>query len=196
MKTKTINDLCLSDHLRQERADRMVEILSTVGIGTVKWIVPSTKNPDVVYRFSTTGIIFVCSKSNDMVMTAYLVNKSKAYAVFNGKPPKELWKKILENEKKGLTHDQGYVIIALERNKRKELIIMIAVLDWCDGFGNDTCMLGIYESVEIARDKVAPYGENDKFHERRYQEFNLNEEVCFDYYEAEPLHKKKKKKRG
>ena len=105
MKTKTINDLCLSDHLRQKRADRMVEILSTVGIGTVKWIVPSTKNPDVVYRFSTTGIIFVCSKSNDMVMTAYLVNKSKAYAVFNGKPPKELWKKILENEKKGLTHD-------------------------------------------------------------------------------------------
>ena len=119
MKTKTINDLCLSDHLRQERADRMVEILSTVGIGTVKWIVPSTKNPDVVYRFSTTGIIFVCSKSNDMVMTAYLVNKSKAYAVFNGKPPKELWKKILENEKKGLTHDQGYVIIALERNERR-----------------------------------------------------------------------------
>ena len=124
MKTKTINDLCLSDHLRQERADRMVEILSTVGIGTVKWIVPSTKNPDVIYRFSTTGIIFVCSKSNDMVMTAYLVNKSKAYAVFNGKPPKEHWKKILENEKKGLTHDQGYVIIALERNKRKEMIIM------------------------------------------------------------------------
>lgn len=123
MKTKTINDLCLSDHLRQKRADRMVEILSTVGIGTVKWIVPSTKNPDVVYRFSTTGIIFVCSKSNDMVMTAYLVNKSKAYAVFNGKPPKELWKKILENEKKGLTHDQGYVIIALERNERKEMIL-------------------------------------------------------------------------
>lgn len=71
---------------------------------------------------------------------------------------------------------------------------MIAVLEWCDGFGNDTCVLGIYDSIETARNKVAPYGESDKYHERRYQEFDLNEEVYFDYYEAEPLHKKNRKR--
>ncbi len=73
---------------------------------------------------------------------------------------------------------------------------MIAVLGWCDGFGNDTYVFGIYDSIETARNKVAPYDENDKTHERRYQEFNLNEEVYFDYYEAEPLHEKRKRKRG
>lgn len=37
---------------------------------------------------------------------------------------------------------------------------MIAVLGWCDGFGNDTFVVGIFDDVEIAR-KVCKRSYND-----------------------------------
>ena len=116
--TKSINSLYLSEHLKTDRADRMVEILMSVGIGVVKWVRQSTKDPGIEYRFSSTGVMFVVAKEYDLITTAYIVNSKKVSAIFDGNAPKELWKKVLENEKKGLTHNQGYAIIALERNER------------------------------------------------------------------------------
>lgn len=69
---------------------------------------------------------------------------------------------------------------------------MIAVLSWCDGFGNDTCVMGICESKDVAQ-KIfkSTYGE----HETRYQEIDLNTECFLDYYEAKPLFDKNTSKR-
>ena len=105
MKTHPINDLYMSEHLKTESADRMVNILMTVGLGEIKWSVDSELNDDVIYKLSTTGVIFVVSKKSSMVMTAYIVNREKVSAIFHGNTPEELWKAVKKNEKKGLTHN-------------------------------------------------------------------------------------------
>lgn len=73
---------------------------------------------------------------------------------------------------------------------------MIAVLEWVDGFGNDTAVMGIFDNVEAAQKVFSPYPQNDSDHERRFTEIKINEEDYFDYYDGEPLYPKKKKKRG
>jgi hypothetical protein len=71
---------------------------------------------------------------------------------------------------------------------------MIAILGWQDGFGCDTCVIGIFNSVEDAR-KVFNKEYNE--HETRYQEISLNTLQDFDWYDAKPLFSKNKsKKRG
>ena len=68
---------------------------------------------------------------------------------------------------------------------------MIAVLAWIDGFGADTDVVGIFETLEQARE-CFPWDRNEN-NPRRYQEFNLNEETYFDYYDQPFLHKRKRK---
>ena len=51
---------------------------------------------------------------------------------------------------------------------------MFAVLEWVDGFGNDTRVAGIYPTL----DEAIVYDEND-----RWIEFEFGE-VNFDWYEA------------
>lgn len=65
---------------------------------------------------------------------------------------------------------------------------MIAVLGWVDGFGADTVVMGIYQSLEDAI--IAGYGE--KF---QYQEFEFGE-VDFDIYDCKTYDGGKKQKRG
>ena len=55
---------------------------------------------------------------------------------------------------------------------------------------DDTCVFGIYENLETAKEHcidVTCYGGQ----ELRYQTFLLNSQVDFDYYEAKPLFNKK-----
>ena len=111
MKTHPINQLYMSEHLKNERADRVVNILMTVGLGEIKWSVDSELNDDVIYKISTTGVLFVVSKKSSMVMTAYIINREKVSAIFHGKTPDELWKIVKKNEKKGLTHNWQCAII-------------------------------------------------------------------------------------
>lgn len=63
---------------------------------------------------------------------------------------------------------------------------MIAVMGWVDGFGNDTVVLGIFENIEKAKEKMQDFKDNDI----RYQEILLNEITYdIDYYEGLPLYK-------
>lgn len=67
---------------------------------------------------------------------------------------------------------------------------MVAVLEFVDGFGHDTEVIGIYPTLEIAKTK---FSQNFL-----YQEFDFGK-VCFDLYEAKeayPKVKKKKKKKN
>lgn len=67
---------------------------------------------------------------------------------------------------------------------------MIIVLGWCDGFGNDTFVWGIFDSVEKAREKLEKQYDGDK---ARYQEIVLNSIQDYDYDLGTPLFEKKKK---
>lgn len=68
---------------------------------------------------------------------------------------------------------------------------MIAILSWCDGFGNDTCVVGIASSLQEAR-KNFQSEYND--HDTRYQEVIPNSEQWFDWYEGKLLFDKTKKR--
>lgn len=64
---------------------------------------------------------------------------------------------------------------------------MIAVLEFVDGFGADTYVTGIYQSLE---DAIAKHG-----NEFKYEEFEFGE-VDFDIYECKIYNGGKKHKRG
>ena len=56
---------------------------------------------------------------------------------------------------------------------------MIAVLGWCDGFGNDTFVVGIFDDVETAR-KVCKSSYNG--YPTVYVEIKMNTDQWFDYF--------------
>lgn len=69
---------------------------------------------------------------------------------------------------------------------KKGFDIMIVVMGWVDGFGNDTVVLGIFENIEKAKEKMQDFKDNNI----RYQEILLNEITYdIDYYEGLPLYK-------
>lgn len=63
---------------------------------------------------------------------------------------------------------------------------MIAVLDFVDGFGHDTDVVGIFPTLEIAK--------NHYTHNFFYQEFDFGK-VEFDIYDAKEAYPKKNKKK-
>lgn len=79
---------------------------------------------------------------------------------------------------------------------------MIVVFEWCDGFGNDGRLSGIYENLELAR-KNTPYKE-DEFNPPVFFDVEINRKFdCFelDYYDGKKLFstygkKSKNKKKG
>jgi hypothetical protein len=68
---------------------------------------------------------------------------------------------------------------------------MIAILTWIDGFGYDTCVIGIATSLEEARKK---YQSQYNGRETRYQEVIPNSEQWFDWYDGKPLFNQDKKR--
>jgi len=74
--------------------------------------------------------------------------------------------------------------------------MMYAVIAWCDGFGYDTLVTGIYKDFEEAC-KHARSNPNSSYPDKIVA-FNFGE-VDWDYYEIEdvrnPLKKKKKRSR-
>lgn len=67
---------------------------------------------------------------------------------------------------------------------------MIAVLNWVDGFGADTEVFGIYDSVETARQALSY--DRDTEYPLKYQTIEMNRPCSLDYYEAKYLHPRNK----
>ena len=71
---------------------------------------------------------------------------------------------------------------------------LIAVLGWVDGFGADTYVYGIFNSLENAR-KIVPKKLYDN-KEPRWVMITLNEEAHeLDWYDAQPLFPSKRKRK-
>ena len=72
---------------------------------------------------------------------------------------------------------------------------LIVVLGWTDGFGNDTYVYGIYDSLQTAQAKVPKRFNDDK--EPRYVTVKINEDIFdLDWYGATPLFSSKKTKKS
>ena len=69
---------------------------------------------------------------------------------------------------------------------------MIAVLCWYDGFGNDTCVVGIANSLQEAREN---FESEYNGYATRYQEVIPNSEQWFDWYDGKLLFDKKRGKK-
>lgn len=63
---------------------------------------------------------------------------------------------------------------------------------WTDGFGNDTQVLGIYESLE----KIYELHSNEYLSGCKYQEIEMNKIVDIDIYDGKKFEFNWKKKRG
>ena len=69
---------------------------------------------------------------------------------------------------------------------------MIAVLNWFDGFGNDTYVVGSFPNLEEARKACEPI-KADTDTELRYEEFQFGL-VEWNWYGATPLYQDENKK--
>lgn len=66
------------------------------------------------------------------------------------------------------------------------------LMRWTDGFGNDTEVLGVYESLE----KICELHSKEYLSNCRYKEIEMNKNVDIDYYDGIEFKFKSKKKRG
>ena len=65
---------------------------------------------------------------------------------------------------------------------------MIAVLEWVDGFGNDTYVTAVFPTLKEAEEYVS----KNSFWDCTWQEFDFGE-VDFDYSAANPFTKPEEK---
>lgn len=72
---------------------------------------------------------------------------------------------------------------------------MIAVLEWIDGFGHDTAVIGIFSSIKKARATFANRQHETDEKQLRYQSFEPNKKCWFDWYDAEKLFPKSGKQK-
>ncbi len=69
---------------------------------------------------------------------------------------------------------------------------VFVLMCWTDGFGNDTEVLGVYESLE----KIYELHSEEYLSDCKYKEIEMNKIVDIDYYDGVEFKFKSKKKRG
>lgn len=97
-----------SFHLCQERTDRAVFILTTLGMGEPVRERQSTRAANVVLRLTTTGVILVCNASTNKIITMYYATIKEASWVANGRIPDAVYNRIVKNTKAGYITQQEY----------------------------------------------------------------------------------------
>ena len=95
-----------SFHLCQERTDRAVFILTTLGMGEPVRERQSTRAANVVLRLTTTGVILVYNTSASKIITMYYATMKEASWVANGKMPDAVYNRIVKNVKAGYITQQ------------------------------------------------------------------------------------------
>ena len=103
-----MNNKC-SFHLCQERTDRAVFILTTLGMGEPVRERPSTRASNVVLRLTTTGVILVYDTSASKIITMYYATMKEASWVANGRMPDAVYNRIVKNTKAGYITQQECV---------------------------------------------------------------------------------------
>jgi hypothetical protein len=87
-------------HISEERIDRALFIMETVGIGE---IVKEQKCIDKLGRtswqcFTNTGVILVLSEDKKMLITLYIATQPKVSAIYEGNCPNWVMKLVKKNK--------------------------------------------------------------------------------------------------
>lgn len=89
-----------SRHLLEDRADRLINIATTVGFGEIIYKRKLEKGTGWAV-FTDTGVMLVTDVHDSFIITMYLVSIKQASAIFQGEIPVDLFDAIKRNQKKG-----------------------------------------------------------------------------------------------
>ena len=102
-----MSNLVWSRHIREERDDRMLEILLGDGLGEIQYAFPD-KEKQVTNYVTSTGCLLICQ--GNFVITAYLLSFKQASALFNkDRIPQAIYNQIRKNYKRSTSIKKGKV---------------------------------------------------------------------------------------
>jgi hypothetical protein len=73
--------MTMSNHAREDRADRLTYIAMTVGFGEV---VVEKINGDCRECLTNTGVLIIKPLNKELMITAYICDMDKAFAIYKG----------------------------------------------------------------------------------------------------------------
>lgn len=93
----------ISPHLANDRAERIAYIGTTVGFGDVKYIFPIGERYEAI---TSTGVLIILGADKVTIVTMYLMNITKAKAIFSAnnfdRIPPTINKIIMKNIQTGI----------------------------------------------------------------------------------------------
>lgn len=124
-----ITKLQVSQHIKEDRLDRYVEIQMNTGLGEP---VAKFKYEDKWQIITSTGVILITDSRMEFLITLYYVNMKKATAIFrhNGQMqmPKVVYEAIQKNMAKKLIKKQkGKIKMKIEYEKPKQIVHFAAL---------------------------------------------------------------------
>lgn len=91
----------ISAHVVNDHMDRMLIIAQTIGWGEIRDELADPRDPDKLMCFTSTGVMLVKSRCTGKLITAYVPELKKVYAIFvnNGYEhvPHYLYQKVQKN---------------------------------------------------------------------------------------------------
>ena len=122
----------LTDHVVNDRLDRITAILTTVGVGEVVYkFQESNQYGPNVHCITNTGVIIIKDAHEDKIITMFMLTERRLFAYWKthmaSRPPQYLVKLVGNNQKKRrflfdqiLTKHQQYAIIKIQIKKEIE----------------------------------------------------------------------------
>lgn len=92
----------VSKHLIDDRMGRLEKIASTTGFGEIEYKLELKEN-DCIGAITSTGVFCVIDPTDSIIITMYLLNVSKAKALFGDHIPDKLYHTLMKNLQKGYT---------------------------------------------------------------------------------------------
>ena len=100
----------MSKHLCQERTDRAVFILTTLGIGEPVRTRHSDTKENITLVLTSTGVILVRNDTTGTIITMYYATMKEASWVASGRMPDGVYNRIVKNVKAGYIKRQNEAI--------------------------------------------------------------------------------------
>lgn len=90
----------MTNHAKDDRCDRITKILNEVGFNTIIYECVDRQDPTHLLKLTDTGILFTVGVGNNVLVTAYLITTPKLVAIYEGKNPPSISKRVKMNEKR------------------------------------------------------------------------------------------------
>lgn len=111
------NDYVLSKHCERDRKERLQFILENVGIGQP---LKEVFYYNAYHYITDTGVAILIDSTQQKIITIYLIDEREAAAIFKGKIPKPLQRKISRNYSNGYVRNLHRQELA-ENDKKTEV---------------------------------------------------------------------------